>query len=258
MQSLDPCTHAFSFWEGLQEGSKRAFGRLFARSRTLRAVAVVQRAMRGRDPAEVMADLEFGPVLLIASFAVTMSGKRRALAAVGRQGAGDTSGLRWPNLQRRPQLFRAGSGPSTTRHSLAHVLWCAGSGSSFTAYVFTKPPALDQLAGAAAAEAVSGNAPQAADTVEAASSQAAAPSPARQPPPAAGAPKHRRSSPLKAINRRRGTPNPPSLLKDLLPQPALKPKPKRRRPSPLKTLGRQRSTSGPVQLLKGAHSGLYL
>ena len=40
----------------------------------LKAVAVVQRAMRQADPAEVMADLGFGEVHLVSSFAVSMSG----------------------------------------------------------------------------------------------------------------------------------------------------------------------------------------
>jgi hypothetical protein len=44
--TLDPCTHAYSFWEGVPIDGKAAFGRLFAASRTLRAVAVVQRAIR--------------------------------------------------------------------------------------------------------------------------------------------------------------------------------------------------------------------
>ena len=42
----------------------------------MQAVAVVQRAMRQADPAEVMADLGFGPVELVASFPVSMSGQR--------------------------------------------------------------------------------------------------------------------------------------------------------------------------------------
>lgn len=37
-------------------------------------MAVVQRAMRGREPAAVMAELCFGPLELVGSFAVNMSG----------------------------------------------------------------------------------------------------------------------------------------------------------------------------------------
>lgn len=40
----------------------------------VQAVAVVQRAMRQADPAEVMAELGFGQVDLVSSFAVSMSG----------------------------------------------------------------------------------------------------------------------------------------------------------------------------------------
>ncbi|GFR49150.1 hypothetical protein Agub_g11168 [Astrephomene gubernaculifera] len=79
--SLDPATHAYSFWEGVPGSGKQAFGQLFAASRTLRAVAVVQRAMRGQEPAAVMRDLGFGPVLLIASFPVKMSGSGRSFTA---------------------------------------------------------------------------------------------------------------------------------------------------------------------------------
>ena len=46
VRSLDPCTHAYSFWEGVPVEGKAAFGALFAASRTLRSVAVVQRAIR--------------------------------------------------------------------------------------------------------------------------------------------------------------------------------------------------------------------
>lgn len=46
VRCLDPCTHAYSFWEGVPVEGKAAFGRLFAASRTMRSVAVVQRAIR--------------------------------------------------------------------------------------------------------------------------------------------------------------------------------------------------------------------
>ncbi|GLI65751.1 hypothetical protein VaNZ11_009351 [Volvox africanus] len=79
--SLEPATHAYSFWEGVPPSGKEAFGKLFVKSRTLRAVAVVQRAIRGQEPAAMMRDLGFGPVLLIASFPVKMSGSGRAFTA---------------------------------------------------------------------------------------------------------------------------------------------------------------------------------
>ena len=41
---------------------------------SVQAVAVVQRAIRQADPAEVMADMGFGEVELVSSFAVSMSG----------------------------------------------------------------------------------------------------------------------------------------------------------------------------------------
>lgn len=50
VRSLDPCTHAYSFWEGVPVEGKAAFGALFAASRTLRSVAVVQRAIRWGQP----------------------------------------------------------------------------------------------------------------------------------------------------------------------------------------------------------------
>lgn len=34
--SLDPATHAYSFWEGVPASGKRAFGELFAKSKSLR------------------------------------------------------------------------------------------------------------------------------------------------------------------------------------------------------------------------------
>ncbi|GLC44004.1 hypothetical protein PLESTB_000218900 [Pleodorina starrii] len=79
--SLDPSTHAYSFWEGVPPSGKQAFGELFAASRTLRAVAVVQRAIRGQEPAAMMRELGFGPVLLIANFPVKMSGSGRSFTA---------------------------------------------------------------------------------------------------------------------------------------------------------------------------------
>ena len=46
MRTLDPATHAYSFWEGVPTVARQAFGRLFAASATLTGVAVVQRAVR--------------------------------------------------------------------------------------------------------------------------------------------------------------------------------------------------------------------
>jgi len=75
VESLDPATHAYSFWEGVPRDGKAAFGRLFRTSQSLKAVAVVQRAMRNIDPCLEMQQLGFGPLLLIKSFSVNMSGE---------------------------------------------------------------------------------------------------------------------------------------------------------------------------------------
>ncbi|KAI7841649.1 hypothetical protein COHA_004669 [Chlorella ohadii] len=93
--SLDPCTHAYSFWEGVPVDGKAAFGRLFAASRTLRSVAVVQRAIR-TDPAEYMADLGFGEVELVSSFSVSMSGSGRSFTAYVFNKANMPAGLPAP------------------------------------------------------------------------------------------------------------------------------------------------------------------
>jgi hypothetical protein len=41
----------------------------------VQSVAVVQRAMRGRDPAEEMEEMGFGALYLVGSFPVSMSGQ---------------------------------------------------------------------------------------------------------------------------------------------------------------------------------------
>lgn len=40
MSTLDPSTHAYSFWEGVPESSRRSFGRLFRASKTLQVAAL--------------------------------------------------------------------------------------------------------------------------------------------------------------------------------------------------------------------------
>lgn len=81
--SLDPATHAYSFWEGVPANARYAFGRLFAASSTLQSVTVVQRAMRyTEDPALVMEeDYGFCPLVLIDTLTVTMSGSQRSFRA---------------------------------------------------------------------------------------------------------------------------------------------------------------------------------
>ncbi|KAG1665493.1 hypothetical protein FOA52_009754 [Chlamydomonas sp. UWO 241] len=79
--TLEPATHAYSFWEGIPADGRRALGRLFVKSRTLRGIAVVQRAMRGNEPAALMRELGFGPLMLISNFAVSMSGSGASFQA---------------------------------------------------------------------------------------------------------------------------------------------------------------------------------
>lgn len=80
--SLDPATHAYSFWEGVPFEARAAFGRLFSASKTLCAVAVVQRSMREADPATAMEEwYGFGPLRLVDSFPVSMSGSGRNFMA---------------------------------------------------------------------------------------------------------------------------------------------------------------------------------
>ncbi|GAX78395.1 hypothetical protein CEUSTIGMA_g5837.t1 [Chlamydomonas eustigma] len=81
LDTLEPATHAYSFWEGIPTDGRIAFGKLFNHSRSLRAVAVVQRAIRGQEPAALMEELGFGPLLLITSFSVNMSGSGASFQA---------------------------------------------------------------------------------------------------------------------------------------------------------------------------------
>lgn len=72
--TLDPATHAYSFWEGVPASARRSFGALFAQSSSLQCVAVVQRAVRTCPP-EFMAAYGFGDLRLVATVPnVRMSG----------------------------------------------------------------------------------------------------------------------------------------------------------------------------------------
>ena len=111
VKTLDPCTHAYSFWEGVPMDGKAGFGRLFAASRTLRAVAVVQRAMRGAtSPAEVMAGLGFGKLALVESFSVSMSGSGRSFTCYVFNRAAHPTPLALPRL---PALLPAADSVDT-------------------------------------------------------------------------------------------------------------------------------------------------
>jgi hypothetical protein len=82
VQSLNAYTHAYSFWEGLTNSAKMAFGRLFVMSTSLRRVAVVQHAMRKQQEPEEMYMLGFGRVNLVwGPTRVLMSGSGRAFMA---------------------------------------------------------------------------------------------------------------------------------------------------------------------------------
>ncbi|GMH45995.1 hypothetical protein BSKO_13959 [Bryopsis sp. KO-2023] len=80
IQTLDPYTHAYSFWEGVPQTGKNAFGRLFRKSETMKGVAVVQKAFR-KDPALEMRKMGFGPLALLDSIRVSMSGSGRKFMA---------------------------------------------------------------------------------------------------------------------------------------------------------------------------------
>jgi len=80
--TLNPVTHVYSFWEGVPVDARLGLGRLFKESRTALSICVVQRAMRHDSPAEVMdEEYGFGPLQLLDSFRVSMSGSGRSFMA---------------------------------------------------------------------------------------------------------------------------------------------------------------------------------
>ena len=81
IKSLDPATHVYTFWEGIPSVAKRALARLFCASRTCKAIALVQRAMRNKDPLLELHALGFARVKVVDSFAVKMSGSGRTFRA---------------------------------------------------------------------------------------------------------------------------------------------------------------------------------
>lgn len=69
-------THAYSFWQGMPESARRAFGRLFAATAEARCVVVVQHALRGQQrasPERHMWELGFGRLRLAAQLPVCQS-----------------------------------------------------------------------------------------------------------------------------------------------------------------------------------------
>jgi len=72
LDSLD-ATHCYTFWEGMPPDTKRAIGRLFKSSPSMRTIAVVQRSMR--FPVLTMSiEHGFGELHVIDSFPVRMTG----------------------------------------------------------------------------------------------------------------------------------------------------------------------------------------
>jgi len=74
MRTLDPATCLYSFWEGIPPAARRQIGMLFAASRTLVTVVVVQRS--DPEPEAMMAELGFGRLSLVDNFPVEQSGAR--------------------------------------------------------------------------------------------------------------------------------------------------------------------------------------
>ena len=75
-------THVFSFWEGIAPDGRKGLARICCGFPALESVAVVQRAMRGADPVEVMRRYGFPSALrLVASFPVTSVGIGRQYTA---------------------------------------------------------------------------------------------------------------------------------------------------------------------------------
>ena len=117
MPSLDPASHAYAFWEGIPPAARAAFGRLVAASKTIRCVAVVQRAARGRGPAAMMADAGFGDLRLRAAFPVPMAGSGRSFQA-------------YVFARDLPQAAAAGAVPVDCTAPLPRALAAEGSGAA--------------------------------------------------------------------------------------------------------------------------------
>lgn len=81
IDSIDPATHAFTFWEGMSGESKGVIGRLFCNSETVHTIVIVQRAVRA-DPVAFFRDAyDFGHINLLATLNVTMAGSGRKFVA---------------------------------------------------------------------------------------------------------------------------------------------------------------------------------
>ncbi len=157
---------------------------------------MVQRSLRSSDPAVAMRDLGFGPLLLIASFPVKMSGEGggggRHPCDTGKEkfvrgGKGGKGRSWWVGAAYGGGQGRAARAARTGLHSAltsgllrcaAAARPCAGSGRGFQAYIFSKiSPRSEQYFAAAgavgAAEAARGPAPAAAPVPPVAAAAAA-------------------------------------------------------------------------------------
>lgn len=74
LSTIEPATHAFTFWEGIPNEVRDVIVELCVNSRTVKAITVVQRA---QDPGDIMTD-DFE---LVDSFKVTMSGSSSKFVA---------------------------------------------------------------------------------------------------------------------------------------------------------------------------------
>lgn len=80
IHTIDPVTHVFAFWEGWAHASKSSLGTLFANSTTVKALVIIQRSIQ--IPEEVFEEeYEFGPVNIMDTIAVVMSGSGRKFTA---------------------------------------------------------------------------------------------------------------------------------------------------------------------------------
>jgi hypothetical protein len=113
VRSLDPATHAYSFWEGVPVDARVAFGRLFAKSKTLKSVTVVQRNMRFENPEEVMEHgYCFGPVSLVETLSVSMSGSNRHFTAYVFNKTVEVPAIVVPRRRRTHHMARADGAPA--------------------------------------------------------------------------------------------------------------------------------------------------
>ena len=79
LPTLDPATHAYSFWEGVPQVAREAFGTLFRTSSTAHTLAVVQR--HASDITGYLKASGFGSLELVTRMPVKMSGSGRSFQA---------------------------------------------------------------------------------------------------------------------------------------------------------------------------------